>query len=163
LYFDNYEYTSHVNSIEGASERIKTRIRWYGTKLKTNKASLEVKSKKGFYSWKVITKNSYSINQKAARWDSFYIHNGFTQNIYTANLNFLRPTSIVSYERSYFSNYDRNLRVTLDRNLVSFDQRLSTRPSYFYKKNHNGLLILEVKSDDLKSVQFMVDLKVSID
>jgi len=147
LYFDNFNHSSYENSIEGSSERTKTRIRWYGTKTKTNKASLEIKLKKGFYSWKIITKNFYTVNPKALRWDTFYLNNGLKQNIHTANLNFLKPTSIVSYERSYFSNYDRNLRVTLDRNLVSFDQRLSTHPSYLYKKNHHGLLILEVKTD----------------
>ena len=58
IYFDTYDFQSYSDNIEGAHDRVKLRIRWYGELFQKNiNPVLEYKIKKGF----VGTKHSYPL------------------------------------------------------------------------------------------------------
>jgi len=48
IYFDDQNYSSIRENLDGVSEKTKYRIRWYGKKNIITKPSFEIKSKKGF-------------------------------------------------------------------------------------------------------------------
>jgi hypothetical protein len=59
IYLDDYSFSSLEESLEGNCIRTKTRIRWYDIPRTQVRAVLELKKKKGLYSWKHLYENSY--------------------------------------------------------------------------------------------------------
>ena len=48
LYYDNFNFSSLNDNIDGVSNRTKTRVRWYGEAFKKSTKKLEFKKKKEF-------------------------------------------------------------------------------------------------------------------
>ena len=59
IYFDDANYSSIIENLDGVSKKKKIRIRWYGEEDKLINPILEIKSKKGFE----VKKESYEINE----------------------------------------------------------------------------------------------------
>jgi SPX domain protein involved in polyphosphate accumulation len=57
IYFDNYNFSSLTENIEGLSQRKKYRIRWYGETFNNSNKSIEIKIKNEF----VNSKKSYTF------------------------------------------------------------------------------------------------------
>ena len=147
IYFDNSKYSSLEESIEGNSIRKKIRLRWYGTKKIPTPARLEIKNKRGLLSWKNFHKARYEVFTSAKSWPNFIQAKEVSvQNIFP--LKNLAPKSIVSYDRSYFSSFDKKIRVTIDRNIKTFSQIRSSRPNFKYGRCHLNLIILEIKIEE---------------
>ena len=144
LYFDDLRYSALEESIEGNSLRTKKRLRWYGVSRTKNNAVLEFKKKVGTYSWKELYRNYYCINPIAQKWSDF-----IQPLINDATLPLKKisdtPTSIVTYDREYYSSFDNNIRVTLDRNIKTYQQTNLLRPNFSFHRKHSSKIILEIK------------------
>ena len=144
LYFDDLRYSALEESIEGNSLRTKKRLRWYGDSKNKNNAVLEFKKKLGTYSWKELYRNYYCINPIAQKWSDF-----IQPLINDATLPLKKisdtPASIVTYDREYYSSFDNNIRVTLDRNIKTYQQTNLLRPNFSFHRKHSSKIILEIK------------------
>ena len=144
VYFDDLRFSALEESIEGNSLRTKKRLRWYGVSRTKNNAVLEFKKKVGTYSWKELYRNYYCINPIAQKWSDF-----IQPLINDATLPLKKisdtPTSIVTYDREYYSSFDNNIRVTLDRNIKTYQQTNLLRPNFSFHRKHSSKIILEIK------------------
>ena len=59
IYFDDANFSSIRENLNGVSDKKKIRIRWYGIEKKLTKPQLEIKGKKG----SETRKRNYSINE----------------------------------------------------------------------------------------------------
>ena len=133
IYFDNSRFKFFFENIDGVSERMKTRIRWYGNlKGKIKKPVLEFKQKHG------LTGSKTSIDLPSFDLKDIY-RPGFLSSLFQkANLDMrkkvlmlsLTPSLINRYQRRYFLSFDQKFRVTLDHHLkyypVSSPEQLSS-------------------------------------
>jgi len=119
LYFDTLNFSFFRDNIEGVSNRIKPRIRWYEEAVKgKNKefeARLEFKKKKGF----VGTKTIYSLGKFKNITKLLEIVNQekFLNRISVIIKQNVFPVLITSYNREYFISYNKKFRSTIDTNL----------------------------------------------
>ena len=133
IYFDNSRFKFFFENIDGVSERMKTRIRWYGNlKGKIKKPVLEFKQKRG------LTGSKTSIDLPSFDLKDIY-RPGFLPSLFqNSNLDMrkkdlmlsLTPSLINRYQRKYFLSFDQKFRVTLDNHLkyypVSSPEQLSS-------------------------------------
>jgi len=133
IYFDNSRFNFFFENIDGVSERMKTRIRWYGNlKGRIKKPVLEFKQKHG------LTGSKTSIALPSFDLKDIY-HPGFLRSLFqNSNLDMrkkelmliLTPSLINRYQRKYFLSFDQKFRVTLDNHLkyypVSSPEQLSS-------------------------------------
>jgi len=144
VYFDDLRFSALEESIEGNSLRTKKRLRWYGVSRTKNNAVLEFKKKVGTYSWKELYRNYYCINPIAQKWSDFIqpLLNDATLPLKKISDS---PASIVTYDREYYSSFDNNIRVTLDRNIKTYQQTNLLRPNFSFHRKHSSKIILEIK------------------
>ena len=133
IYFDNSRFQFFFENIDGISERMKTRIRWYGNlKGRIKKPVLEFKQKHG------LTGSKTSIDLPSFDLKDIY-RPGFLSSLFqNSNLDMrkkelmlsLTPSLINRYQRKYFLSFDQKFRVTLDHHLkyypVSSPEQLSS-------------------------------------
>ena len=134
IYFDNSTFQYFFENIDGESERMKMRIRWYGNlKGKIKKPVLEFKQKQGLTGRKIsIALPSFDLKE--------IFSPGFLSSLFQkSNLDIrrkelmlsLKPTIINRYQRKYFLSFDKKFRITLDDQLeyfpLSSDKHLSSR------------------------------------
>ncbi len=133
IYFDNSRFKFFFENIDGVSERMKTRIRWYGNlKGKIKKPVLEFKQKHG------LTGSKTSIDLPSFDLKDIY-RPGFLPSLFqNSNLDMrkkelmlsLTPSLINRYQRKYFLSFDQKFRMTLDNHLkyypVSSPEQLSS-------------------------------------
>ncbi|RLD65619.1 MAG: hypothetical protein DRI84_06455 [Bacteroidetes bacterium] len=117
IYFDSFDMVNFFDNVDGQSQRVKFRIRWYGELLGfIEKPVLEVKIKQGQLGGKL----HYPL-------DSFYLDEQFTNNkirdiISKAKipdelkyiLVSLNYTLLNRYTRKYFQSKDKKYRITID-------------------------------------------------
>jgi len=111
IYFDTADLTFLRDNINGVSNRIKFRSRYYNDVI--TKPKLEVKLKKSFLGYKAFLDSDGS---------SFNIKNFIAKSASIINANYpfepLYPTAFVSYKRMYFQNH-LGIRCTVDQDLVT--------------------------------------------
>ena len=133
IYFDNSRFQFFFENMDGVSERMKTRIRWYGNlKGKIKKPVLEFKQKHG------LTGSKTSIALPSFDLKDIYCQSFLYSLFKKSNLDMrkkdlmlsLKPTLINRYQRKYFLSFDQKFRVTLDHHLkyypVSSPEQLSS-------------------------------------
>ena len=134
IYFDNSRFQFFFENIDGVSERMKVRIRWYGSlKGKIKKPVLEFKQKHG------LTGRKTSIVLPSFDLKEIYLP-GFLSSLFQkVNIDMrkkvlmlsLKPSVINRYQRKYFLSFDQKFRVTLDHHLEYFSasspEKLSSR------------------------------------
>jgi hypothetical protein len=147
LYFDSIDLNSLEESIEGFTFRTKLRLRWYGIQKSQNAATLEIKRKNGIFSWKNLYSNQFTVNPMAKRWDSFIWANSICCPHALRRTQSLRKVSIISYDRKYYQSFNRKVRITIDDNLISFDQRRRIHPNLMFGRQHLNQIVVEVKVD----------------
>ena len=146
LYFDNYLYSSLIDSLEGNSSRIKKRIRWYGKSREKCMGTLEIKKKQGYVSWKESFKDSHILNPDSTTWKDFFKQKN-NQLLPHHKLLSHQPISIVCYDRSYFCSFDRKVRITIDQNINTFDQSKFYSPNFTISRKLFATIIIEIKID----------------
>ncbi|MDX2471622.1 MAG: polyphosphate polymerase domain-containing protein [SAR324 cluster bacterium] len=164
IYFDNHLLSNFHDNVNGASERIKLRLRWYGDSLSlVKKPVFEVKIKKNMDGWKIqepldlemdlASETHASVSQK--------VQDALPKEI----REFLRqqpvPTLINNYERQYFRTNDGIFRLTVDSNMAYYNQSYYDKPNFSFNNEVGPHDIIEVKverefADDMgKVTQFL--------
>jgi len=147
IYFDTYNYNSYCENIYGSSSKSKVRFRWYGSSNEPKNGSLEVKCKRNQLNWKLIYKAQKDQSKYAGDWRAmcFKIRRELPQEARKWMEMYPVPVLINRYKRKYFVSHDKKIRVTLDNNLVIYDQTRKRIPNYHSKSNLPKFLVLEIK------------------
>lgn len=149
IYFDTLGMHHYYDNVEGASDRLKVRIRWYGDLMGIiQKPTLEYKIKKGLLG----KKKSYALN-------AFLLDNSFDKlqiekatdsamiPLFVRNeILSLKPTLMNSYTRKYFLSADKKFRITIDYKL-SYHQINYGRNNFIHKSCDHRTTVLELKYD----------------
>lgn len=147
IYFDSFNLRNYFENIEGATDRIKIRIRWYGDLFgDIDRPILEIKIKKGLLGKKLsipikpfllVEESGISTILKSIK----HLSEGLT-----VDFEALIPTLLNRYSRKYYQSSDKKYRITID----------SQQSFYLINKEHNSFLnrhdefasvILELKYD----------------
>jgi SPX domain protein involved in polyphosphate accumulation len=142
IYFDDKNYSSIIENIDGVSKKKKIRLRWYGNQNKLLNPILEIKSKRSFENNKV----SYNISElNDLKFNDFknlkYISDIINSKKITKNIIF--PILTTNYDRQYFISNNEKVRATVDYNLKSI--YLKNLSQIDIIKNYSSSCILEVK------------------
>ena len=109
IYFDNFNFDSARDNIDGVKERIKFRIRYYNSDI--TKSKLEIKLKSGFIGYKV----NNPLNKTSSKNNLIYEARKLIQSMTGMTV---YPVTEVEYERLYYKNFS-NVRCTIDNNIKS--------------------------------------------
>tara|TARA_Y100000591_G_C21592900_1_gene574092 strand:+ start:82 stop:750 length:669 start_codon:yes stop_codon:yes gene_type:complete len=146
IYFDTINFDNYYDNIDGVSDRVKHRIRWYNDFFLNSKdAVFEIKRRKGllvnketllldnFHLNENINISKY-LNQKCELQKKELIHN---HNLF--------PVLINRYKRRYFLSRDKKFRATIDSNIEASSINRYTKFNFitFYENS----VILELKYD----------------
>ncbi len=148
LYLDSSDLENYYDNINGAAERRKVRIRWYGEAFGLVKHPvLEIKLKKGL----VGTKYDYPLQP-------FYMDRGFNhQRLMTIvrasgipenvrqDLLCLQSALLNRYYRHYYAAWDGNYRVTLDNGMTFFKANDVIANSFRHQQTNQRQLVVELK------------------
>ena len=138
IYLDTEIYQDVWDNINGFNKRKKIRLRWYD-KLNNSPVYIEEKKKIGF----ITKKKQYKLGffKNFDELDSFVKNQHFFKNnfLITKKIN-LKKSLFIQYEREYFEQQNKLLRITIDENLKIF-QNFPNR--YIL----NDKIILELKYD----------------
>ena len=138
LYLDTTELDFMHDNIMGLSGRTKQRIRWYGHDLNhISKPVLEIKIKNNELGKKqYVTLPDFKIDQ------SFDYEKYMQNHLWLASNNVV-PTVMVQYLRSYYESFDKQVRLTIDRDQKYYpvDKRLNFNVNPF----KDDAIIIEVK------------------
>ena len=146
IYFDDFNLNNYHENVEGSTDRIKIRIRWYGDLFsQIKKPKLEIKIKKGLLGSKKIV-NLQNLNLSGNLSEVFNpLSNSYVYNRY--NLNNVLPVLLNSYSRSYYISNDKKFRITIDDKQSFF--KISKYNNHFsHKVFDDSSKILEIKYND---------------
>lgn len=128
IYLDTAELLAYHQHVNGAMDRVKTRIRWYGPLGgEIERPTLERKMKSGLVGGKLSFRlQPIHINGSVPR-------NAIDQVLGNANLppplhedlHCMRPSLVNRYGRNYFLSGDGNIRLTVDSQIQFFGTRNS--------------------------------------
>ncbi len=142
IYFDDLNFSSIRENLDGVSNKKKIRVRWYGKKNILTKPQLEIKSKKGAET----TKKNYSMNElnnlKFTDYTNLEKINDLV-NLKVKSKKIIKSLLSTHYEREYFVSNDSKIRATVDYNLQSI--YLNNLSQLNIIKNFNKVCILELK------------------
>ena len=116
IYFDDNNYTSIKENLDGISNRSKIRLRWYGkNSFVILNPKLEIKIKENFLNYKKIfsLKKLDSLNLKNI--NHVKLINNEVNNMIKKQFLFSNITT--HYERLYLISYNKKIRATIDYNL----------------------------------------------
>ena len=150
IYFDNYSYSSFKENIYGDSKKTKIRLRWYNTFFFSMDGFFEIKKRDNIYNYKKTIKIPNLVIK---------LNSNFKEIIQTLKLNLEPidtieldarpfPTIISQYTREYYIDFDKEIRITIDRNIKTFDQRLSNKINLKNEITIPNLMVVEFKFKD---------------
>ena len=140
IYFDDKNFSSILENLDGIAAKKKYRVRWYGTSDFVEKCSFEIKEKQGFLSRKTVI----PINLK----QKIKFHNkGINEikNIVMKIINYrvnLIPILSTHYQRNYYLSDHEQVRATLDYDVKC--HQIVCKQDLVFKKNFSGY-IFELK------------------
>jgi hypothetical protein len=147
LYLDTEALDYYHANLDGAAERCKVRVRWYGELFgPINAPVLEFKIKNGL----VGTKLSYPL--PAFRLDGDFSGRYFQEIVLASDLpahvrHHLRTLNVVlcnSYQRWYYATRDRRFRVTVDQGMTYYRVRLFHN-NFLNRVRDEARVIVEMK------------------
>lgn len=150
IYFDNYSYSSFKENIYGDSKKTKIRLRWYNIFFFSMDGFFEIKKRDNIYNYKKTIKIPNLVIK---------LNSNFKEIIQTLKLNLEPidtieldarpfPTIISQYTREYYIDFDKEIRITIDRNIKTFDQRLSNKINLKNEITIPNLMVVEFKFKD---------------
>lgn len=129
-YMDDVQYNSYLQSLEGYSEKMKVRIRWYGDLFSETVPTLEFKIKQNNSNRKELFE-LYKVAYGAA-FDWFRYTEEIKRYLMAEYKFYLadkfQPVLINSYKRSYFSDFSKSFRLTVDQDLRFMSPNSSIEP-----------------------------------
>ncbi len=125
IYLDNAKFTSYLDNVSGASNRIKVRVRYYDND--TKNLRLEYKTKTN----KTSSKNVFDIENKENLdlSDPKNIKKLLSQIEIPKEILSLYPVLEVEYKRSYFT-LAKDIRMTIDRD-IKYKKLYPLKSGYF--------------------------------
>jgi len=161
IYFDSADMSCFMATECGASQRIKIRIRWYGSLFgMIEKPVLELKIKEG----QVGSKISFPLapfefnNEFSFKYIKEIIKRSDISAAIKEELALTEPTLITCYPRKYFRSADNKYRLTLDHNMEYY--LLDNTYNTFRKKwrdYFNVVLELKYSKDSDSDAQAIVN------
>jgi hypothetical protein len=122
IYFDSLNMNNYLDSVEGASQRTKIRVRWYGDLFGFVKTPfLEFKYKAGL----LVTKERYEIASFLFNENSGLdtittaINNSDIAEAIKNRLKNVEPVLLNRYKRRYYLSANRKYRITIDNTMQS--------------------------------------------
>ena len=144
LYFDDLNYSSINENLDGISEKKKYRIRWYGSKNKLNNPVLEIKIRKNFEVYKRLFNLKKLNNLFIFKHENLNFVKEFLNNQYRFN-KIIYPVLTTHYDREYLISNNGLIRATLDYNIQSVF--LKENKDLNINRNYYSNTILEIKYD----------------
>lgn len=147
LYFDTHDGQALAENLSGQSNRKKYRLRWYGHTQSPEAPVLECK----------IRENRFGTKKRLALGTPIHLldcdHSTFMKTLlrqctleWQDQLRDKVPVQWISYERAYFSTWDEQIRITVDRDLEAYDQRFSPTLTRMHRTPAPDLTIIELKA-----------------
>jgi hypothetical protein len=155
IYFDTMGMNYYYDNVEGSSDRLKVRIRWYGELLGSiQKPVLEYKIKKGLLGKKdsynlqpFVLDKDFDKSQIVKALDSTMIPQQVKNELVS-----LYPILLNRYSRHYFLSADKKFRITIDRNLTYY--RIGYQGNTFLNKACDYTsTVLELKYDSTDEIE----------
>ena len=145
IYFDSFNLINYRENIEGASDRIKIRIRWYGKLFGyVKKPILEIKIKKEFLNKKISIPIKPFILKKDTKISDILNSNNDLQDSLMIDFNTLKPSLLNKYSRKYYQSCHGNYRITIDTD-QSFYQVNKQNNFFLNRASDTNTVILELK------------------
>ena len=150
IYFDTVDFSSFIDNIEGVRDRKKVRIRWYGDLLgECKNPVLEIKHKKGLLGWK----ERHNLPDFTLDLENHFNYKGVFErlvnnksfDLYKLDLQFLIPTLLNRYERTYYLSFDKKYRLTLDNKMEFYS--INPIRDYFKIFSDEEKTVVELKYD----------------
>jgi len=150
VYFDTLDVEGVLDNLDGASERNKLRWRWYGPSWLVEHSHLELKSKRGMAGFKELCPIQASFDpRRETTWnDALAFLRQQADDRFRVWLSQVSCATILNhYEREYYVSWDGQIRLTLDTQLMVYDQRFSRRPNLRYPTPMPNTVVIELKAD----------------
>jgi SPX domain protein involved in polyphosphate accumulation len=142
VYFDDYNLSNVIDNIEGQKNRVKYRLRWYGSDKYIHKPVFETKYKKALQTYKKKIFINLKNKLHTGNLDNF---NDLKKklNLKILNNNLLQPKILISYNRTYLISSDNLIRATIDQD-IKYKKLGKFDNNFFYKFNN---IVMEMKYD----------------
>ena len=126
LYFDDLNFSSFKDNVDGNTQRLKTRIRWYNET--PDLINLEIKNKNGFLGWKdtIKLKNIKNIEENLRNYPNSELEN-YLKKIFKKNM---FPIIKTKYLREYYEYVHGNVRATIDTQLEFFSVKTNFKINF---------------------------------
>lgn len=149
LYLDTFDLKNFNDNLTGLSARQKLRLRWYGVlegSLVVNPV-LELKLKENMLGEKKRQQLAMVLDMTRPYAEILKgIRSHVDQQWRSRLLAFTRPALINRYRREYYVSPDGAVRATIDYDLISYDQRIGSRPNLDRRLPLPAQVVIEVKS-----------------
>jgi hypothetical protein len=149
LYFDTYEVGFLNDKLVGTSERAKLRFRWYGEDYHHVRGHLELKGKINRLGWKRRHPISGTFDLTTISWraliDEVRRQASGPFGVWMSAAE--QPTLINGYRREYYESRDHQVRLTIDYNLVAYEQIMYRTPNLVLRAPVPSQTVVEVKAD----------------
>lgn len=143
IYFDTQRFNLFEQNIDGNSQRLKIRLRWYEDRSSANNPQLEFKIRTGLLNQKeIFSANSFNLHDTVPNIGTLLSK---PNNTVIQKLKSVQPVMMNTYDRKYFQSHDGKFRLTIDQNLDFF--HVSNNKIYWQKKYSMPATILELKYD----------------
>lgn len=147
LYLDTVFGRSVEENLAGISRREKLRFRWYGDDCDTVRGVLERKVRENTLGWKRSIPLEEPLPVEGTRRREFVerlaaaVPEAWRHRLRHG----LEPAQWISYLRDYLATADGGVRVTVDRELRAYDQRIRVRLSRAQPSPLPRILVVELK------------------
>ncbi len=147
IYFDTIHGRALEENLSGISHREKIRFRWYGPERKVVRGKLEQKVRENMLGWKHVISIDKDIRAEGSNRTQFAkdVLGDLTGFWSRAREGHPMPVQWISYQREYYATSDNLVRVTLDRDLETFDLRNRFLLSAQHPTPTPKILIVEAK------------------
>lgn len=147
IYFDSNNLKNLHDNVDGATDRIKVRIRWYGDLFGyIEKPVLEIKIKKGLLGKKISVPMQPFDLAENTEIPEILRSLKYLDHILTIDFESLIPSLLNRYSRRYYQSIDKKFRITIDHD-QSFYLINKENNSFLDQHNDNESVILELKYD----------------
>jgi hypothetical protein len=148
VYLDSHFGRALEENLAGVSHREKRRFRWYGTESTEVVGKLELKVRENMLGWKRIV--AVDRPMRVAGADRMGFVRALAAGVPLAwrdGLSGLEPAQWISYRREYLATADLAVRLTIDRQVRTWDQRPRLRLGDDPMSENRGprIFILELK------------------
>jgi hypothetical protein len=148
IYFDSFSFNNYYDNIEGNTDRVKIRVRWYGNLFGAiDKPTLEIKIKKGLLGKKIsMPIKPFFLNKDTSVGD-ILASNAQLQDSLMFDFNSLEPSLMNQYLRKYYKSCNGHFRITVDTNQLFYG--INKQNNFFLNQiSDKKSVILELKYDE---------------